>query len=258
MPVATIASIQELPAKHEEVIGVSLSLSRQILENLFTLDDACIPTPELEKDRAKMIGVIDRISNAKTPLEKWDLYHDEYRPLSNQLKAKYNDFIPTTSCQKLEAYEKYVDGVEALIKAQGVMLMAFENQSDGSFSDPERQHSLLYNSMAELSNLAELYLPYFPQDLIEHIQRIALAFLNDPTFKPMQSSPSDLDLLYLTKNAARAVLWQIEEYRKDKKSNLGKPFFPASTFNRDLQIQKNQAAIAWAKSRLQEIEDIKK
>jgi hypothetical protein len=110
-----------------------------------------------------------------------------------------------------------------------------------------------------LSELLEEYLLYFPQDLIEYVKNIALAFLNDSSLKPDKANHNESVFSYLVglKNTARAVLWQIEENRTRSEKPRSIDSHSNQIFSREMQIQKNQAAMNWAKSRLEQIESIR-
>ena len=66
------------------------------------------------------------------------------------------------------------------------MLSGFEEKID-----LERRYGLLYTGMVELSERLEEYLLYFPQDLIEYVKNIALAFLNDSSLKPDKANQNE-------------------------------------------------------------------
>ena len=146
-----------------------------------------------------------------------------------------------------------MDGLSELIIAQGIMVIAFEEEID-----QVHQYGKLYTGMVRLSELVEEYLLYFPQHLIECIKNIALAFLNDSSLKPDRANQNESVFLYLIslKNTARAVLWQIEENRtqNEKSHFIDSPSH--QIFTQKMQIQKNLAAMDWAKSRLEQIESI--
>jgi hypothetical protein len=135
------------------------------------------------------------------------------------------------------------------------MLSAFEEKID-----LVRKYGSLYTSMVGLSELLEEYLLYFPQDLIEYVKNIALAFLNDSSLKPDKANQNESVFSYLVglKNTARAVLWQIEENRTRSEKQPSIDSHSNQIFSREMQIQKNQPAMDWAKSRLEQIEIIRK
>jgi hypothetical protein len=85
-----------------------------------------------------------------------------------------------------------------------------------------------------------------------------LAFLNDSSLKPDKANhnKSVFSSLVGLKNTARAVLWQIEENRTRSEKQPSIDSHSNQIFTRELQIQKNQAAIDWANSRLEQIETI--
>ncbi|WP_449419451.1 hypothetical protein [Phormidium nigroviride] len=253
MTVTTENSIRTLLSSSEEAILIELSLIKHTLERLFASEEAQISQEALFIDGLKIIDVLERIREAKYLPHKADIYYSEYRPLLNEFKAKYSDFVAQDTFKEIEDHEKYMDGLRELIVAEGMMLMAFEE------IDKARQYAKLYTGMVRLSELMEEYFFYFPQNLIEYVKNIALAFLNDSSLKPDKTHQSESAFSYLVglKNTARAVLWQIEENRtkNEKYRPIGSP--SDTIFTREMQIQKNQPAIDWAKSRLEQIESIR-
>lgn len=140
------------------------------------------------------------------------------------------------------------------IKIQVVLLLAEK--------EPEktRQCELLYTGVVRLSDLVEEYLPCFSQGLIECIKNIASVFLNNPHLRPDKISQDEklFPCLIGLKNAARAILWQIEEHLKNgEESRLTNSLAMNPNLAREMQIQRNQAAIDWAKSRLEQLESIR-
>ncbi|WP_293355186.1 MULTISPECIES: hypothetical protein [unclassified Microcoleus] len=253
MTVTTENLIRALPSNSEEVMFGELSLIKHALEKLFKSDEARIPKEELFIDGLKIYEVLERIREAKDIRLRADIYYSEYRPLLNEFKAKYSDFFARDTFKEIEDREKYMDGLRELIIAQGFMLIAFEEETD-----KVRQYRSLYTGMVKLSELLEEYLVYFPQHLIGCIKNIALAFLNDSNLKPDRANQNESVFSYLVglKNTARAVLWQIAEDRtqNEKLHLIDSPYNPI--FTREMQIQKNQSAMDWANSRLEQMESI--
>ena len=195
----------------------------------------------------------ERIREVQYLRQKFDIYYSEYRPLFQEFKSKYSDFLARDSFKEIEAHEKYMDGLSELIIAQGIMVIAFEEEID-----QVHQYGKLYMGMVRLSYLVEEYLLYFPQHLIECIKNIALAFLNDSSLKPDRANQNESVFLYLIslKNSARAILWQIEENRtqNEKSHFIDSPSH--QIFTQKMQIHKDQSAMDWAKSRLEQTESI--
>ena len=195
----------------------------------------------------------ERIREVQYLRQKFDIYYSEYRPLFQEFKSKYSDFLARDSFKEIEAHEKYMDGLSELIIDQGIMVIAFEEEID-----QVHQYGKLYMGMVRLSYLVEEYLLYFPQHLIECIKNIALAFLNDSSLKPDRANQNESVFLYLIslKNSARAILWQIEENRtqNEKSHFIDSPSH--QIFTQKMQIHKDQSAMDWAKSRLEQTESI--
>jgi len=254
MTVTTENSIRALLSNTDEVMLGELSSIKHSLEKLLESDEARIPKEELFDDLLKIVDVSERIREVQNLRQKFDIYYSEYRPLFQELKAKYSDFLARDSFKEIEAHEKYMDGLSELIIAQGIMLSGFEEKID-----LVRKYGWLYTGMVRLSELLEEDLLYFPQDLIEYVKNIALAFLNDSSLKPDKANhnQSVFSSLVGLKNTARAVLWPIEENRTRSEKQPSIDSHSNQIFTRELQIQKNQAAIDWANSRLEQIETIR-
>jgi hypothetical protein len=256
MTIATENSIRALPLNSEEVMFGELNLTKDALEGLFESDEAQIPKEELFNDVLKIIEVSERIKEAETFRQKSDIYYSEYRPLSDEHKVKYSDFLARDVFREIEVYEKYIDGLKELIIAQGVMLLAFEDETD-----QVHQCGTLYTGMVRLSELVEEYLLYFPPKLIEHIKNIASSFLNDSSLEPHKATQNEPVFSYLIglKNTARAILWQLEEHRvKNEESRLTVTPAMNPDLDREIQIQRNQAAMDWSRLRLEQMESFRK
>ncbi|MCU0546947.1 MAG: hypothetical protein MUE44_33100 [Oscillatoriaceae cyanobacterium Prado104] len=255
MTVTTENSIQELLSSSDDIMWDELSLITHTLERLFESDEVQISKEELLSAMLKIFEFLERMREAKSPLQKFDIYYYElYKPfVAEIIKTKYSDFLTNDSRQKIEAHEKYMEGVRELLRAMGTISIALEEE------DKELQYESLYTGIAELSEIIEKYLIYFPPKLIDALNNIAVAFLNDANLKPERANQNDtvFSCLVRLKNTARAILWQIEEHRTNEKSRL-----TDSSANQiltcEMQIQKNQAAMDWAKSRLEKIESIAK
>jgi hypothetical protein len=255
MTVTTENSIRALLSNTEEVMWGELSLIKHSLEKLFESDEARISKEESFNDRLKIVELLERIREAKHLGQKIEIYYSEYRPLLNVFKAKYSEFLARETFKEIEAHEKFLDGLRELIIAQSVMLSGFEEKID-----LERRYGWLYTGMVELSERLEEYLLYFPPDLIEYVKNIALAFLNDSSLKPDKANhnKSVFSSLVGLKNTARAVLWQIEENRTRSEKRPSIDSHSNQIFSREMQIQKNQPAMDWLKSELEQIEIITK
>ncbi|WP_019487622.1 MULTISPECIES: hypothetical protein [Kamptonema] len=255
MTVITENSIRALLSSSEEVMLRELTLIKNSLEILFSSEQARIPKEESFNDLLKIVEVSERIRKAKSLGQKNEIYYYEYRQIFNEIKAKYSDLLAPDLFKEIEEHEKYMEGLRELIIVLGLMIIGFEEEID-----KVHQYGSIYTGMVGLSELLEKYILYFPKDLIEYLKNIALSFLNDPNLKPDKANQNESVFSYLVglKNTARAVLWQIEENltKNEKSCPMGSP--SDTIFTREMQIQKNQPAMDWAKSRLEQIESIKK
>lgn len=255
MSILTESSIKALHLGSEEAIFDAINLTKHVLEQILNSEEAQISKEDLLSDLSSIITVSERIRNTENLFQKSYIYSSEYRPLSDKLKAKYSDYVDRDFFEEIEVREKHMDGFKKLIDAQNIMLTAFEENADDN-----RRYGMIYTGMVETSEVVEEYILYFRGELIDCIRSIALAFLNDESFKPDRNVQSKTAFHYLIglKNTARAILWQIEEYQS-KNTNPSSSYFHSNLdFAQNFQIQKNQAAIAWSKARLEKIENLKK
>ena len=211
MLTATEGSIKLLSESDGEIIAEGLALAKLALERLYKSKDQ-LHSEEILDDLTKVAEIADRLKSTGNLGEKTEIFFSEYQTLSKHLKTKYSDFLSNILIKKIEAGEKYVEGIEKLLIAQRYMLQAFDDK------DLETQASKLYTGMVKLSEVLEQYIPYFPRHLIEIIKNVALGILADPALQPDQLGISQTVVNYLIalKNTARDVLWQLDNYRKKK------------------------------------------
>lgn len=217
MLTATEDSIRSLSDENSENIVNILASAKLALEQLYESGKGQFAREEILDDLMKLVEISEHIKSTGNLGEKMEIFFGEYQTLSNQLKTKYNDFLPSRVVKKLETEEKYMEGFKRLLIAQEYMLQAFDDK------EPADQAGKLYTGMVKLSEVLEQYIFFFPEWLIESIKTIALGFLADPVLQPEQPGISQEVLNYLTalKNTSRGVLWQIDNYRKEKKHTVG-------------------------------------
>lgn len=216
MPKATEDSIRSLLENDGEIISDSLASIVLALKGLYESGEGQFSREEILSDSMKIVEIAKRIRATDNLVEKMEIFFSDYQTLSNQLKTKYSDFLPSRVVRKIEAGEKYVEGLKKLIIAQEYILQAFEDK------DPVKKDTKLYTGMVKLSEVLEQYILYFPEQLIKTIKNIALEVLADPTLQYEQSSISPgADYLTAIKNTARGVLWQLDSYKEEKKHTVG-------------------------------------
>lgn len=215
MPKATEELIRSLSENDGEIFTDSLASMVLALEGLYESGEGQFSREEILADSMRMVEIAKRIEATDDHVEKMKIFFSDYQTLFNQLKTKYSDFLPSGVVRKIEAGGKYVEGLKKLIVAQEYMLQAFEDK------DPVKKDRKLYAGMVKLSEVSEQYILYFPEQLIKLIKNIALGVLADPTLQYEQSdiSPAS-DYLTAIKNTARGVLWQLDNYKKEKKHTV--------------------------------------
>lgn len=127
-------------------------------------------------------------------------------------------------------------------------------------TDKPAQYYHIYFGLQILSEIIiEKYIGYFPHKSLESFKMIAKAFLNDPSLQPEKKIQFNQVLISL-KHRAMAILWQIQEYENQETKPLNwTDFYTSNKSDTDqVQKQKNQPAIAWAKSRLEQLENLRK
>lgn len=217
MLAATEDSIRLLSDENSENIVKTLASAKLALEQLYESGKGLFSREEALDDLRKIVEISNRIKATNNLREKVNIVSEEYQIFSKQLRTKYSDFLPTRVIRELEAEERYVEGLEQLMIAQGYMLLGFD---DKKLVD---QAGKIYTGMVKLSEVLEQYILYFPDRLIEIVKKIPLAILADPALQPEQLGISQEVVNYLTalKNTSRGVLWQIDNYKKKKQHTVG-------------------------------------
>lgn len=217
MLTATEDSIRSLSDENSENIVNTLASAKLALEHLYESGKGQFSREEILDDLMKIVEISERIKVTNNLSKKMNVFSEEYQTFSKKLRTKYSDFLPTRAIRELEAVEKYIEGLEKLMIAQGYMLLGFEDK------EPVNQAGKIYTGMVKLSEVLEQYILYFPERLIEITKNIALEIIADPNLQPAQPGISEEVVGYLTalKNTSRGVLWQIDNYRKEKKHTVG-------------------------------------
>lgn len=109
MTTHTENSVRALPFNSEEAFTKELNLITSVLERLFESDEVQFPEEEISNDLLKIIEAAQRIREAETLSQKFDIYYTNYRPLSNELKAKYSDFLDRNTFREIEVHNKYMN-----------------------------------------------------------------------------------------------------------------------------------------------------
>lgn len=155
----------------------------------------------------------------------------------------------------MDYYDNYLQGFIELIRVKKILLDTLLKSTDKS-----AQYNRICFGLTILSEIIiEKYIGYFPHNSLESFKMIAKAFLNDPSLQPEKTSQFKQVLISL-KNTARAILWQIQEYENQETKPLNwTDFYTSNKSDTDqVQKQKNQPAIALAKSRLEQLENLRK
>lgn len=217
MLTATEDSIRSLSDENSENIVNSLASAKLAIEQLYQSGKGQFSREEILDDLMKIGEISERIKETNSLSDKMNIFSKEYQIFSKQLRTKYSEFLPSRAVRELESVEKYIEGLEKLMIAQGYMLLGFDDK------DPVNQAGKIYTGMVKLSQVLEQYILYFPERLIEITKNIALAILADPTLQPERPGISQEVVNYLTalKNTSRGVLWQIDNYKKEKKHTVG-------------------------------------
>lgn len=214
----TIEDLFQSPSEDDgEIIRDSLAPIKLVLERLYKSGEGQFSREEILDDAMKMVEISKHMKATEDLGEKMKIFSSEYQTLSNQIKTKYSDFLPSGAVRQIEAGERYVEGLKKLIVAQEYILQGYENK------DPVDQTGKIYTGMVKLSEVSEKYILYFPERMIDFTKDIALKILADPILQPEQSGISQELANYLTaiKNTARGILYQLDNYKKEKKHTVG-------------------------------------
>lgn len=217
MLTVTEDSIRSFLDKNRENMFTSLASVKLVLEQLYESGEGQFSREQILDDLMKIVDISSRIKSTENLREKTEIFFSEYQKLSNTLKNKYNDFLPNRVVKNLEFQENYMEGFQKVLIAQGYITLALDDKN------PVDQSGKLYTGMVKLSEALEQYIFFFPEWLIESIKTIVLELLAAPSFQPEQPGLLQEVVNYLTalKNVSRGVLWQIENYKKEKKYTVG-------------------------------------
>lgn len=244
MSPATADSIDALFSVAGEQMLSGLGFIQQTLERLYESNDAQFSPEELWNDLTKIVGVTERIRQTGSYKEKTDIYYSEYRPLSSELKAKYKEFLPNEAFREIETSERRMDMFRDLISVQARILSGFQPGIS-----QEEQFQRLYTGMVNLSSFVEENISDLPPLLMDVAKVTARGFIDDAGFKPDSASQSNSVYIYLInlRNAAKGILWQIgDQQNATKYQHFGR--------TPEEQLAKNQAALAWVRTRIQKDE----
>jgi len=231
-------------------------LTNQLNEQ-YNLESRDFSREELLDDITKIFLVSEQIRESANLAQKFHIYDSEYVPLSRRLKAKYTEFFEAGTFKQIDLFEASMEVLKRLLVIQHYMLESFDEQN------PKHQAGKLYTGMVKLSELVEEeYFSYLSPSYIEIISTSARATLDDPELQPNPSSQLDgfdeaSSYLIGLKNTARAILWQIEQHQKKIQFPPLQSSKTEPIRTREMQIQKNQAAIKWAKLRLEQLDSIR-
>lgn len=254
MTITTEDLLLSLPLISSEEMLAGMSFIQADLERLFTSNQSLSFPKEYQNDYLRITEVIEKIRESNTSSQAENIYSLEYQPITREFQAKYREFLSSDSLNKMAYYDKYLQGFIELIQVQKLLLDALLEETNKS-----RQYDRVCIGLTLLSQITEEYLGYFPDNSLESFKMIANAFLNDPSLQPENTSQFKQVLISL-KNTARAILWQIQEYENQETKPLNwTDFYTSNKPDTDqVQKQKNQPAIAWAKSRLEQLESLRK
>lgn len=260
MVTTTESIISGFSINNKDIVFSELGLVQNALEKLFESDDAKIPEEDVSEFRAKVDEIVRKTAEAETIEKRIEIYLVEYHPISQDFKEKYQDFLSQDILRGIETAEKQTDTLiiafKSLVSVQEYILATYREHPPNSLGRAEGVHRCL----VVLSELIEEYSISFSfTGCLKEIEEVALAVLEDPDLKP-NSESTDEEIsghLVAIKNTARSILWQIKEARESIQENPPANDHPLSPeMERRLQIEKNQAAMKWAKSRLEELERI--
>lgn len=201
----------------EDIVG-TLASTKLALERLYESGEGQISIQELLDVLMKFEEISPPIEVTDDIQEKMSLFLFELQTFTNQLRAKYSDFLSSAELRQFEDGERRIEGLKKLLVFHKLMRQV----ADGK--DLLARVRKFYAGMIELSEISEKYIPYFPAHLIETIKNIALSFLAGSTLELLEQSTISqevVDYLAAIKNTARGILWQLDNYKKGKKHTAG-------------------------------------
>lgn len=174
------------------------------------------PERKFSADLKKLTSILGQASRAiqsSNSRERVVTLIDQYQELSTQIRAKYGILLDSEQMRELQDFEYRLEGSKRLSVAYQYLLQALDSSISANPIE------IMHLGMVELSKTVEAYLSTFPQQTIESVKHTALAVLRLMKSKPEQLDLSQdlMDRCLSLKNAARSVLWQLDDYTKLQK-----------------------------------------
>jgi hypothetical protein len=210
-------SLQGLLESSNQAIISNLALLKATLERIYETGEGGFSQEEVLKDKQQILNILNSILLANDLPEKSQIILSDYYKYHQYYSDKYRDFLSTEEIESLGwnlNYQLALTNVSLFIK----------NISDEFYeTDIIQKSEKISQEMSKLSFILRNYSKYLPQGVITLIKNCALETLDLPDLQPNRENLSEEinSSLTLIKHITRSVLYQIEHYKKEKKSTDG-------------------------------------
>jgi flagellin-specific chaperone FliS len=206
-----VEQILENSDNSEAIQGVEeeFSLVRKTLEKISQSQDALVPQESLEE--LLFIYNLYLAIVIEANLVKRYQSLNRLEEILETFKNKYRDFTPEEALNGISHIQIWVKSNIALMRGKTLFIVASQEETE------EKQLETFYNGCISLLDIAENYLNFFTEKGRDLIKTMAEILIN---YQPFNYYASQRPFGELTStavgiiNAAKAILWEINEYEK--------------------------------------------
>ncbi len=206
-----VEQILENSDNSEAIQGVEedFSLVRQTLEKISQSQDALVPQESLEE--LLFIYNLYLAILIEANLVKRYQSLNRLEEILEAFKDKYRDFTPEEALNGINHIQIWVKSNIALMRGKTLFIVASQEETE------EKQLETFYNGCISLLDIAENYLDFFTEKGRDLIKTMAELLIN---YQPFNYYASQRPFGELTStavgiiNAAKAILWEINEHEK--------------------------------------------
>ncbi len=210
----TVKQIIENSNDTEEIKGVGeqFAVIQQVLEAAFQSQDAPVP----EEGMRELLSAYElylHIESTSNPLER----HQSLEELERRLEAfkiKYKEFATKEAIDGIETLQLWAKISKTMMEAKTYTLAASAEDKD-----EVKLLGFFYAGLIKSLEIAENYLDFFTEKGRELTKALAETVINYKTLEDYAKKRPEDKLTSQAigiRNAARAILWEIDRYEKKK------------------------------------------
>lgn len=187
----------------------------QELEQIFRTEDAQILKEEILASALSLYELSVKIKMTNDIKEKISIL-TEVQTHTKEFRLKYNDFLPKNVLEDMEATELYCEALKELSKGQAMMLVGFlETENEVT------RYAEFYTGLINILQVVEKYIKYMSSGLRQVLKNTALSIIADDKYQIYQAkNPNNTEsiasYIIAIRNAAKAILWEIEHYKEEQ------------------------------------------